>query len=621
MTEASGHQGAPAGPPQGPLPQRPRLAGGDLVLARAHDTLRRYGRPEDLQDVRRHLTGPSGPPMLVVLGEVKRGKSTLVNALTGATVSPTGAEVVTTGTIAVVPASPSCRRGPPTWCSPTRRCASRVAEAVARLDRSPAADAAAPLGATMAVTSRWLPGASVVDTPGVGGLTPAHARLAGVAAASAQAVLFVTDSSQPLTAPELAFLTAIAERTEHVVFALTKVDRNPGGWQEIREENRRLLATHAPRFARTPIYPVSATYAVQAVGQSEEVAARLDEASGVPALAERLRRMLADRERVAIGNALRASASSLQRVEGRISLELRAMAEPEIRHEATAEVARLEEVKRQQRRGKLDLERDLNKVRQQAITIVNDRSEHLVTTMAGRIRQQRMGMTSAAKTAFHRDLEAELVLLAREVETLLDNMLAQLVTAAFESAQVAGELLEPTLSGDEVELKVRVRATSTMNPLIDPSIAGGGFLGTQLAATIGLAGPAGMVGGLAVVLVNLGLRGVRTGQQELAATLHDTVTRARADLTARINDRIGDLRPELHLALEDHLSDRVKELRAVIAAAERAVQDDQQERSRLEQSVTARLEAVRSRRLAVEQRLTEVAREHSAPTTPLTVDP
>ena len=74
--------------------------------------------------------------------------------------------------------------------------------------------------------------------------------------------------------------------------------------------------------------------------------------------------MLADRERVAIGNALRASASSLQRVEGRIGLELRAMAEPEIRHEATAEVARLEEVKRQQRRGKLDLERDLNKVRQ-----------------------------------------------------------------------------------------------------------------------------------------------------------------------------------------------------------------------------------------------------------------
>ena len=495
-----------------------------------------------------------------------------------------------------------------------------VEEAVARLDRSPAADVAAPLGATMAVTSRWLPGASVVDTPGVGGLTPAHARLAGVAAASAQAVLFVTDSSQPLTAPELAFLTAISERTEHVVFALTKVDRNPGGWQEIREENRRLLATHAPRFARTPIYPVSATYAVQAVGQPEDVAARLDEASGVPALAQRLRSMLADRERVAIGNALRASASSLQRVEGRIGLELRAMTEPEIRHEATAEVARLEEVKRQQRRGKLDLERDLNKLRREAVALVNDRTEELLATMSGRIRQQRMGMTAAAKTAFHRDLEAELVLLAREVETLIDNMLARLVTTVFESAQAAGELLDPTLSGDEVELKVRVRASSTINPLIDPSIAGGGFLGTQLASSIGLAGPAGMVGGLAVVLVNLGLRGVRTGQQELAATLHDTVARARADLTARIDDRIGDLRPELHLALEDHLSDRVKELRSVIAAAEKAVQDDQQERVRLEQSVTTRLDAVRSRRLAVEQRLTEVAREHSTPTTPLTVE-
>ena len=58
----------------------------------------------------------------------------------------------------------------------------------------------------------------------------------------------------------------------------------------------------------------------------------------------------------------------------------------------------------------------------------------------------------------------------------------------------------------------------------------------------------------------------------------------------------------------------------MIAAAEKAVQDDQQERVRLEQSVTARLDAVRSRRLAVEQRLTEVAREHSAPTTPLTVE-
>ena len=47
----------------------------------------------------------------------------------------------------------------------------------------------------------------------------------------------------------------------------------------------------------------------------------------------------------------------------------------------------------------------------------------------------------------------------------------------------------------------------------------------------------------------------------------------RACLT-RFFLRLTELDPELHLALEDHLSDRVKELRSVIAAAEKAVQSE-----------------------------------------------
>ena len=53
-------------------------------------------------------------------------------------------------------------------------------------------------------------GLTFVDTPGVGGLGSAHGAITMAALPMADALLFVTDASQELTAPELEFVRRAA---------------------------------------------------------------------------------------------------------------------------------------------------------------------------------------------------------------------------------------------------------------------------------------------------------------------------------------------------------------------------------------------------------------------------
>src|SRR5699024_1168292 len=100
----------------------------------------------------------------------------------------------------------------------------------------------------------------LIDTPGVGGLVAAHGELAAEAAAEAAMLLFVVDASAPLSAPELAFLSAAAQRVDTVHFVITKTDAYRG-WRQIVDADRALLARHAARFADAPFHPVSARLA------------------------------------------------------------------------------------------------------------------------------------------------------------------------------------------------------------------------------------------------------------------------------------------------------------------------------------------------------------------------
>ncbi|MBM7783743.1 dynamin family protein [Tenggerimyces flavus] len=604
------------------VPRRPRLTAADAVpVLQARRMLNQYGQSDDVQLIDRRLRGTSGAPAVVVVGEVKRGKSTLVNALTGADVSPTGAEVVTASVVAIVPPSPSLPEGRAEVLYADHRDGVPVEQATSML--VPGGEHSTPLGVRFAVTSLWVPGVALVDTPGVGGLSSAHGRQARRAAADATALLFVIDGGQTLTAPELEFLREVTDHTENVVIAMTKIDRNPGGWEQVRDENRALLRKHAPRFGAVLMHPVSAAYAAHARSQPADVAKALNEASGIPLLADTLRRLVGDQRHVAVVNALRAGHSGLERLEERVSLEIRALSSGEVRAGLESEQQRLAALQLQQRRGRLDLERDLGRVRQSALEYLNERADELTARMSRRIQQEKRGMGNAAKAQFAADLAAELAILANEVRADTAGRVTDLVGSAFGAlfdadADIPGADISVGLA--DIRMRIRQRETVTMNPLLDPSVAGTAFMGSHLVGLLGVAGPVGLLlGGAAMVAINLGFRSIRQGQQELAGTLYDSIAGARQDLTAAVDSWLRELRPELHIALEDHLKRSLAAVRAVLAEADRAAREDEATRESTGQRLELRMEAVQARRRALEQRLARLApAEHSAIAAPPT---
>jgi Dynamin family len=168
-----------------------------------------YGRP-DLGDrltiAKRTLADPA--IRIVVVGEFKQGKSSLVNALLGASVCPVDDDIAT-----AVPTY--IRHGSEAKAEllfdgdPPRREPVAINDMRRHIvEGAPAA--AAPgrvIGVEVQIPRKLLAGGLVlVDTPGVGGLNSAHAAASLAACSVADAVLFVTDASQELTLTEVDFL-------------------------------------------------------------------------------------------------------------------------------------------------------------------------------------------------------------------------------------------------------------------------------------------------------------------------------------------------------------------------------------------------------------------------------
>ncbi len=218
----------------------------------ALDEGRRLAAQQDRPDVGSHLARVrerlAGQVLgVAVVGEFKRGKSTLVNALLQTDICPVDADIVT--------AVPTMIR----YGSPP--------SAVARLAPTDDAEAEAveePVDVLQlfhlvseAAEPNWrrrlrsvevrLPhrllrtGLGLVDTPGVGGLDSAHGVVTLGALGEACGMIFVTDASQELTAPEVEFLRQALERCPAAICVVTKTDLYPQ-WRRIVELDRQHLS-------------------------------------------------------------------------------------------------------------------------------------------------------------------------------------------------------------------------------------------------------------------------------------------------------------------------------------------------------------------------------------------
>jgi hypothetical protein len=233
---------------------------------------------------------------VLVVGEAKQGKSSLINGLVGAPVCAVAEDVATVVPTVIrageVPrAALVLAGGPPEATGPVVDPGSAVErvdvpiESLASggyADRRPGGRDQV-LRVEVELPRRLLDGGlEIVDTTGVGGVGAVRSLAAIDLLPSADAVVVVSDATQEFTAPEMAFLEQAAALCPHVVCALTKTDVCPQ-WRTIAELDRGHLAG---RGIEAPVFPVSSALALLAVRHQDR---ELHEESGVGALVAHLR--------------------------------------------------------------------------------------------------------------------------------------------------------------------------------------------------------------------------------------------------------------------------------------------------------------------------------------------
>lgn len=228
------------------------------LLARGYKAANAYRRPDLAERAVTLLERITDDALRVMLvGEFKHGKSSLLNALLGRPVSPVDADIATSAPIVVRHGSPE--------------------HAVALVERD---DGEVEVDVALDDLPRWVTeggnpgngrrvrrvdvvlddpvlgaGLAFVDTPGVGGLASVHGTITAGALPMADAVLFVSDAAQELSANEMEFLSTVVRICPTAAYVLTKVDVHHH-WRRIAElDEGHLAAAGTP----LPMFAVSST--------------------------------------------------------------------------------------------------------------------------------------------------------------------------------------------------------------------------------------------------------------------------------------------------------------------------------------------------------------------------
>lgn len=237
--------------------------------------------------------------LLLVVGDFKSGKSTLVNALVGRPVCP----VKATPRTAKVTRLSAVEGGDQ----------EEVVEVTFRDDRPPERRSLddGPLDELVAVNGRRTSEVALVDvylkpretilrnpvrlvdTPGIGSGEAEHSRVTREYLKHADAVLFVFSGTKPYSETERDFLLTFRPLLERTVFAVNRMD-------DVSDEDRKDVIEHIQAslvrdvlesgVAPPPVFPMSATRALAAMNAERREG--LDD-SGLPLLVEALEAQLA----------------------------------------------------------------------------------------------------------------------------------------------------------------------------------------------------------------------------------------------------------------------------------------------------------------------------------------
>lgn len=279
---------------------------------------------------------------IMVVGEFKQGKSSLVNELLGRDLCPVDDDVATAVPTVV------CRSDELT-ATAFRREADGIGVVGESIDPDDLAAYVSEAGnpnnqralvrVELGCASPILSGGVVlIDTPGVGGLESAHGAITIAALTDADAVVFVTDASQEMTAPELAFLRHAHELCPTVLHVVSKIDLYPE-WRRILD-----LSTDHLRSAGLEGLVLGTSSAMHRLARSANDRSLLKESGFADLIAALQREVIGPGEKVVAAAALHDVRSTLDQLRGPREAERSVLADPSASEGVVAELVAAREV-------------------------------------------------------------------------------------------------------------------------------------------------------------------------------------------------------------------------------------------------------------------------------------
>jgi replication fork clamp-binding protein CrfC len=277
---------------------------------------------------------------VVIAGQLKQGKSQLLNSLLNMPVARVGDDESTVLATFVSHGDPaSARLVVAAPSGPDEQVPERVEVPLAELKndlrQAPQAGGREVLRVEVNVPSPILNGGlAFIDTPGVGGLGQPHLSATLGLLPEADAMLMVSDTSQEFTEPELTYIRQALEICPVATIVATKTDLYPH-WREIVAAN----TAHLQRAGlNVPITPVSSTLRSHAIATNDK---ELNEESNFPAIVKFLGDRVLSRENDRIRDDVVAEIrSAAEHLTMTTESELTALNDPDKRERLTSELER-----------------------------------------------------------------------------------------------------------------------------------------------------------------------------------------------------------------------------------------------------------------------------------------
>lgn len=582
------------------------------LVAAAAELVRAEGRPAVADDLLRKRDAPvRARPVVIVAGEDKRGKSSLVNALLSRPdLSPVGVEVVTGAPISF------------SYADPQEAAIMRYGEKDAvpvefEVGRSLATVQGNPQNAEniravqLGVPCELLEKITIVDTPGVGGLQSGHAELTLQSLQSADALLFVVEAGAQFRAAELEFLRRAAERIDTVILALTKIDLNRG-WRSILQDNLAILRQQAPRFANCPVLPVSSLLAARALQcEDPDDAAAMREESGIARLEVTLAEHVIERASV-LGdvNLLRETLWPLAVADRAIGEQLSALSSG-----GTSRAGLEAEQKRLQQLGEsradwprqLDLEiRKLTLERSEAVSLG-------LVEIRRRYEERLKDPSKQDRESLPGELVADLTALAGRLNEDAANRLIGLVEGVLNDIDSASELRESIRSVTAGHLEEKLGSVTmgsyALNHYDRLSILSSFSSGRSLSTLVTGSGLGLTAGALIAppigIAIGLGLGGFYAYQafkgkgralftSEFRNWMSEQCNQTQVTVTTTFSREIIDLQEEMRDVVRTALVERERQIAASLDESKQLLETEEGKRVKAKQEFEERSKAVRA---------------------------